>query len=568
MEAFFLILRRLRRPILLIVVSFAISVLGLANIPGIEVNGEPTTLGYFYAFYVMSYTATTIGYGEMPVEFSDAQRAWVMVSIYISVICWGYGLGSVMEMLRDPAFRMALTRGSFASSVRRIAEPFVLIVGYGRSGTVLAHMLDRIGYRSVVVDSNETKVAQISLQEFQHAPLSITADGCDPEILVDAGVTHPQCETLVAIAGDDETTQAVAISGTALNPSLRIIARARSEMAASNLESFNKIELVNPFESFAFNLGQAFSAPEKLQLEDWLTGIPGAARPEVMKPPKGHWIICGFGRFGQYIASALTRAGVPWTAIDPTPTSPDRAGLLKKPYSQETLLEADIEHAAGIVACTDSDAINFSAVKRARSLNPKLFVVVRQVKAANAALVESSSPDSRFNQEYIMSHEVRQLITSPLLKRFLRAVRNNQEDLVAQTTERLVSAVGERVPYLWVFSAMAAYPGLREAFAWNYEAPFRVGDLLIHPLEPSRNLSATALMLVREDKEILLPESHFALRSGDRILFAGAKNVQALQRLHYYSPTPLTLMRTGKESPRSWFFSRLLPKLTFVKKDL
>ncbi|MDR2174054.1 MAG: NAD-binding protein [Burkholderiales bacterium] len=556
-EPFFLILRRLRRPLLAVIGSIAISILGLANIPGIDADGNAATLGYFNAFYIMSYTATTIGFGEVPYAFSEAQRLWVIFSIYISVISWAYALGVIFHMTRDPAFRLALARSHFAARVRRQTEPFILVVGYGQSGTMLARMLDRIGYNSVIVELNSERVAQIETQEYQRMPLFVSGDGRWPEVLVDAGVTHSQCLTMVVLAGDDDTAQAVAIGGSALNPNLHIITRARSEMAVANLESFHSIEIVNPYETFAFNLGQDFSAPEKLQVREWLTGLPGAKRPEVLKLPIGHWVICGFGRFGRYIAKALTRANATWTAIDNNPALVPEASLLQKSYSQETLSEAGIERAVGIVACTDRDAINLAAVCRARALNPDLFVAVRQMHASNASLVEATQADLRFIQAEIISHEVRQRITSPLLNRFLLVLRADVGDLAQRVSAQLEATVQDRVPFLWVFSCMAAYPGLREAFDYDPENPLQMGDLLVHPHDPSRALQATALMLVRNDEEILLPETHLRMQSGDRILFAGPKGIEALQKRHYLTPSPLPLIRTGVEPPRSWVFRKL-----------
>ena len=55
---------------------------------------------------------------------------------------------------------------------------------------------------------------------------------------------------MVAMAGNDETNQSVAIGGTVLNPSLRIIARVHTPMAQANLKSFRNIELINPYETF------------------------------------------------------------------------------------------------------------------------------------------------------------------------------------------------------------------------------------------------------------------------------------------------------------------------------
>ena len=59
----FLVLRRMRVPLIVLIVIFAVSVLGLSLIPGQDAQGRPDRMGIFDAFYFMSYTATTIGFG-------------------------------------------------------------------------------------------------------------------------------------------------------------------------------------------------------------------------------------------------------------------------------------------------------------------------------------------------------------------------------------------------------------------------------------------------------------------------------------------------------------------------
>ena len=85
-EILFMVLRRLRAPLITVIAVYAVSVLGLALMPGVDPQGNPWRLGFFHAFYVMSYTSTTIGFGELPYPFSEAQRAWLIVSIYLSVV--------------------------------------------------------------------------------------------------------------------------------------------------------------------------------------------------------------------------------------------------------------------------------------------------------------------------------------------------------------------------------------------------------------------------------------------------------------------------------------------------
>src|SRR6185437_13189219 len=66
----FLVMRRMRAPLIVLIVIFAVGTLGLTLSPGQEAAGRPWRLGFFDAFYVMSYTASTIGFGEIPYPFS------------------------------------------------------------------------------------------------------------------------------------------------------------------------------------------------------------------------------------------------------------------------------------------------------------------------------------------------------------------------------------------------------------------------------------------------------------------------------------------------------------------
>ena len=95
-------------PLIVLIVIFAVSVLGLTVIPGQDAAGRPVRMGFFDAFYIMSYTASTIGFGEIPYPFTYNQRMWVTISIYLTVIGWAYAIGSLLALLQDRAFRSAL----------------------------------------------------------------------------------------------------------------------------------------------------------------------------------------------------------------------------------------------------------------------------------------------------------------------------------------------------------------------------------------------------------------------------------------------------------------------------
>ena len=123
-------------------------------------------MSFFDAFYFMSYTATTIGFGELPHTFTDAQRMWVIASIYLTVVGWAYALGSLFALLQDRAFRDAIARQRFIRRVARVREPFLLIAGYGRTGELLGRSLDALGRRFVVLDDSQQRIDSLELESY------------------------------------------------------------------------------------------------------------------------------------------------------------------------------------------------------------------------------------------------------------------------------------------------------------------------------------------------------------------------------------------------------------------
>src|SRR5687768_5597564 len=176
----FLILRRMRAPLIVLIVIFAVSVLGLTVIPGEDLEGRPYRMGFFDAFYIMSYTATTIGFGEIPYPFTYNQRMWVTISIYLTVVGWAYAIGSLLALLQDRSFRQALALQRFTRKVSRMAEPFVLIAGYGRAGELLGHSIDALGRRVAVLDSSAERIEGLDLESYHGDVPGLAADARDP----------------------------------------------------------------------------------------------------------------------------------------------------------------------------------------------------------------------------------------------------------------------------------------------------------------------------------------------------------------------------------------------------
>ncbi|HIE56365.1 MAG TPA: potassium transporter TrkA, partial [Chromatiaceae bacterium] len=247
----FLILRRMRRPLLTLVVVYAISIIGLVLIPGQDAEGNPWRMSFFHAFYFISYMSTTIGFGEIPHEFSDAQRAWVTLSIYLTVVAWLYGIGNILTLLQDKAFQQAIRERRFAQRIRQLREPFYLLCGYGETGRELTSALTDRGQHVVVVDKDESKTSLIRLQNLRDYVPALHGNARRPQVLEEAGLKHPQCAGVVALTHDNEANLKIAITAKLLNPGITVICRADSHDIEANMASFGTNYIIDPFDTFA-----------------------------------------------------------------------------------------------------------------------------------------------------------------------------------------------------------------------------------------------------------------------------------------------------------------------------
>ena len=96
----------------------------------------------------------------------------------------------------------------------------------------------------------------------------------------------------------------------------------------------------------------------------------------------GHYIICGAGRVGRSAARELARKPVPFVMIEQNEAKATRYGsewltMVGDATQEQTLRDAHIERACGLVAATTTDATNLYIVLTARGLNPKLRIIAR-----------------------------------------------------------------------------------------------------------------------------------------------------------------------------------------------
>jgi len=578
-------LRRMRTPFLVLISVYSIAILGMVLIPGIDDHGNVWHMSFFHAFYFVSYTATTIGFGEIPYPLTDAQRLWTLVTIYITVISWFYALGKILTLVQDKTFQHVVAIARFKRNVKAIHEPFYLICGLGETGRAVVNSLTEEHYHAVAVDQNDENINTLDIDEMLEYVPSIVGDASDPEVLENAGIKALNCRGVIAVTANDKTNLKIAITSKLLHPDVPIICRSERKEFEENMQSFETDYIVNPFETFSDIFGMALHSPSLHLIYDWLTGAPSTSITRPIYFTNKHWILIGFGRFGKQLYTQLKKYNIATTVIDPSLEAQkeflalnyrgEDQFIIGTGTDNKTLTKAGAETASGLIAGGDNDSNNLSAIMTARTLNPFIFIVGRQNLQNSEALYaainenyaryaeraeESPYPDAIahliMRPKEIIGRKIRALLITPLLVDFLNQAITEDKDWANIAISRLSAVIGTNTPHNW--TVMINYdkaPAVAETL--GYGRRITLNHLTQDPSERSRKLICVPLMLQRNGKNILLPDEDTELQAFDRVLFCGTRGAKQVINMTIQSLSNLNYVMTFKQDPESYVWRKM-----------
>lgn len=538
-DAIFLVLRRMRGPLILIVLVFSVAVAGLSIIPGQDADGNPVRLSIFDSFYIMSYTATTIGFGEIPYAFTTPQRMWMTASIFASVTAWAYSIGSLFALLQDPSFREAISIQRFRRRVRRLSEPFLIIAGYGGAGRAVAKVLDDADRRFVVVDQLHAKLDRLAAAELGHDVPGLEADVRNPAVLGLAGLDHPSCAGVLALTDDDNANLAVVMSGHLLRPDVPVVARCGNRVVEERMHHFAADAVINPQDRYGAYLLLALRQPETFRLAQWLMSPVGTeVGPARDVVPDGRWIVVATGEFGDELQHDLQAAGLDVELIGPDHGDPVTTG------------------AVGMIVGTEDDAANLALAAHARHEHPDLFLAVRQTHTSNAPLVDAFGFDSVYVPTSLVAQETLARVVTPLSWRFIEYALEQSNEWATDRLAEIIEHCGTRTPEkervdLDATSAPAVDRWLRRGHELT------IAQLLSDPDDRDERLQMYVAALLRDDDFVFDPDPETPLRPGDSLLVLTRRSaLRALGDTLFYDSS-VEYVATGRELPQTWLFRKL-----------
>ncbi len=557
------ILRFTRGPVLVIVVVYAVGIIGMALMPGQDAEGNPHRMSLFHAFYFFTYTATTTGFGEIPQNFTDEQRLWTIVCLYMGVVAWLYAIGSIIKLAQNPFLVNAIAERRFARSVRQISSPFYIVCGFGDTGSLLTRGFSDHDLMAVVIDADEERIKALALRDYRDRMPGLCADASVPKHLVEAGISLPNCLGIVALSPDEDLNLKIAVMARFLNPAAQVICRSTSAHHQKHLQAMQGVTVINPFELFAAQLGIAVSAPQLYILSEWFVGVHDARLVEPRHMREGPWILCGYGRMGSCIQRELSAQQIATAVIDPDVENAAEAQQTICGHADvESLAAAGIEDAAGLVAGTDSDTYNLDILLSAQRFKSDAFLIVRQNQHENELAFNAASVDLIMQASLVTARNILVQLIAPVMPTVIDYLKASDPEITAKLVHRLQQSFGEHEPQLLSVTVGKDTPAIAQLNAAGLQV--RIADIIRDPSERTRELVCVPLALRRATKALVLPNSAETLDQDDALLFCATSRDARRVLATLKNPRRLSYLMTGYEEPASHVFkwlTRRVPRI-------
>lgn len=529
-NSLWIILQKMRIPFIVIIITYTIAIVGLVSINGTDTNGNPYKMTIFDALYFISYTATTIGFGETPYAFTYPQRLWVTFSIYLTVIGWFYGIGTLIGLLQNKLFLNEIARVKFKRQVNNIRKKYIIVLGYNYVTNEIIKKLLNSDIHVVVVEKSEEKANALILENYTPTVPILVSDAHNANALEVAGINKSNCKAVVSLFEDDALNLRIAIVSRLLNKNIQLAIKATTTSSVNNLKDVNTNVIANPFSIIANELKMAIKSPNLLKLEKWIYQID-ALNAHLVKLPVGKYIICGFGRLGRNIYKLLRNETIEFIFIEidaakikDIPEEELHHFLIGDADDKNILMQADIKNATAIVAFTNNDTVNISILATAKKLNEHIITIAREDEMEDVSIFSNAQIDYLFMPSKILVNKITNALINPLSDIFVRSIKRKDEQWAALLVKELMQKIDSN-PLLFELTINSFQANqICDYIDASNEIDLSIFEISLRNRNTKNNV--LPLLLKRENEVMLLPSLDTSIRIDDKLLFACDENAQ------------------------------------------
>jgi len=184
---------------------------------------------------------TTAGFGEiLPLGTTTWGRPFTILLLSGGVVSVGWFVASAAAFLIEGDLTGIAWRRRMDNRVKRL-KGHVVICGAGSTGIHCVKELAAIGAEFVVVDGKEAVAKEVSLA---YGCAAVVGDATHDEVLLEAGIERAR--GCISALTEDKDNLFVTVTARALNPQLRIVAKAIDVRADAKLRRAGADSVVSP----------------------------------------------------------------------------------------------------------------------------------------------------------------------------------------------------------------------------------------------------------------------------------------------------------------------------------
>ncbi len=239
----------------------------------------------------------------------------------------------------------------------------------------------------------------------------------------------------------------------------------------------------------------------ELELED---GYGRRGRRRMIESLKDHIIVCGYGRVGRNASYELQRAEARFLVLDRDAARVAKVnasgalGLVADATQDDSLRQAGVLRAKGLIAALPTDAENLFVILSAKALNPGLTVVTRASEEEAGEKLRRAGADTVFTPYAIAGRQLADVLLRPQVLEFVDFARSRigpgitmEQVRVATGGRRLGELLGERMTGVIVLALKRAEG--ETIFNPAFDVQVAAGDFLILMGERERLHAVEAL---------------------------------------------------------------------------
>ena len=490
------IIKQIKFPLILIVITFAISIFGLTLIPGQTTTGKEYYMSFFDASYFILYTATTIGYGEGLYPLTYSQKIWVIISIILTVVTWFYALSKIISLLQNKdlkAFRKLIYTKLIINNLK---TKFIIINSYNElSNKLINKMLKKTKYKIIIIENDVNKIKELQLNYIgEHRIIHLEMPPNLKESILFAGILNDKCKKFVTLNKLHSTNLMAVINARYINEKISIMTLAKKEEEIQDFEIIENINVIKPYELIAEELYLISNNKKKSILINWLR--TGNIEKNILNLNiNNNFLIIGYGKLGIAIEKKLNKIIDNIKFIDKKYIKNIKqlnAQLTKK--INKELSENNYET---IFITTSNDYINYLIAKNINKIDKKIRILVKLNKKINEQMFKNINKKIlTFNIDEIISNEILLKIANSKIEYFLKIFHKLPEEKINYLYEEITKQQ-IKPKYIKIEINNKETPTIYKKLKENKKIPIKIYECSITKKDKN---NIKTLLLLRKNK--------------------------------------------------------------------